>query len=92
MHLMPPQGSDGPSRSAVQPPAATEPTSSVSLAGQVRNGTVDLATYLHEKVEKATSHLRGLGSTDLAFVKNVLRTRLEMDPTFVELVRLATAA
>jgi hypothetical protein len=56
----------------------------------VQSGPIDVAAYLDQKVEDATSHLSVLPPSQLEAIRGALRDRLAADPSLVELVQAAT--
>ena len=70
---------------------ASQAPQELSPAEQVRQGQLDLQTYLDAHVQKATSHLEGkLGEADLNRIRDFLREQLLTDPALQELVQRAT--
>ena len=62
---------------------------SVTALEQVRSGQIDVATYLDQKVDEATSHLSALPGAQLDAIRDALRDRLAADPSLVDLVSAA---
>jgi len=54
---------------------------------RLRAGQIDLNGYLDLKIDQATSHLSGLGPSQLDSIKKSLREQLVTDPTLSDLVR-----
>ena len=63
-----------------------------SSLDQLKSGQIDLGRYLDLKVDEATAHLSALPRAELESIRGALRDRLALDPTLVDLVRVAAAA
>ena len=62
----------------------------VGALERLRAGEIDLDGYLDLKVNEATAHLHGLGTTELEGVRALLRDQIARDPALAELVQIAT--
>lgn len=89
--LQAPQAAERSTRPFVMAVERTGAVAESTPLEQLRSGAINVAMYLDQKIENATSHLHGLGKKKLEFVKDVLRNRLQNEPHFVELVGRVTA-
>lgn len=76
--------------SSTERAAKVDHASGASPLERFRAGEVDVHGYMDLEVDKATSNLHGLPSSELAEIKSVLRDQLKSDPGLADLVRAAT--
>jgi len=60
------------------------------MAQRVREGSLDVASYIEHEVDRAMAPLKGLTSSELESIRSALREQMATDPGLVDLVRAAT--
>ncbi len=59
---------------------------------ELRAGKIDVNRYVDLKLDEATAHLKGLHTSELAHIRDVLRDKIVHDPQIADLVRQAAGA